>query len=97
MKVNYIKELTAFKEWMSFHEISPNAALLWHTLMVLNNTARWMETFNAPNSIIENLSGLSSQRIESRKILMENELISYVPGEKGKAATYQMKSLVSLF
>ncbi|CQR46587.1 DNA replication protein DnaD [Paraliobacillus sp. PM-2] len=96
--MNYIKELNAFKEWMSFHEIPPNAVLLWHTLMVLNNTARWMETFNAPNSIIGNLSGLSSQRIaESRKVLVENELIHYEPGVKGKAASYQMKSLVSYF
>lgn len=96
--MNYIKELNAFKEWMSFHEIPPNAVLLWHTLMVLNNTTRWMATFNAPNSIIGNLSGLSSQRIsESRKVLMENELIRYEPGVKGKAASYQIKSLVSYF
>lgn len=96
--MNYIKELNAFKEWMSFHEMPPNAVLLWHTLMVLNNTARWMETFNAPNSIIGNLSGLSCQRIaESRKVLMENDLISYQPGVKGKAATYQIRSLVSYF
>lgn len=96
--MNYIKELNAFKEWMSFHEMPPNAVLLWHTLMVLNNTTRWMRTFNAPNSIIGNLSGLSSQRIsESRKVLMENELICYEPGVKGKAASYQIKSLVSYF
>lgn len=83
---------------MSFHEIPPNAVLLWHTLMVLNNTARWMKKFNAPNSIIGNLSGLSSQRIaESRKVLVENELIHYEPGVKGKAASYQIKSLVSYF
>ena len=93
MKMNYIKELNAFKEWMAFHEMPPNAVLLWHTLMVLNNTARWMAKFNAPNSIIGNLSGLSSQRIsESRKVLMENELIRYEPGVKGKAASYQIKS-----
>ncbi len=98
MKMNYIKELNAFKEWMSFHEIPPNVVLLWHTLMVLNNNARWMATFNAPNSIIRNLSGLSSQRIsESRKVLMENELIRFEPGVKGKAASYQMKSLVAYF
>ncbi|WP_182199341.1 DnaD domain-containing protein [Paraliobacillus salinarum] len=96
--MNYIKELNAFKEWMFFHEISPNAVLLWHTLMVLNNTARWMEKFNVSNSIIGNISGLSSQRIaEARKVLVENELIHYEPGVKGKAASYRMKSLVSYF
>ncbi|GGM43288.1 hypothetical protein GCM10011351_31560 [Paraliobacillus quinghaiensis] len=98
MKLNYLKELNAFKEWMAFHEMPPNAVLLWHTLMMLNNTARWKPTFNAPNTIIRNLSGLTSQRIiESRKILMENELIHYEPGVKNKAAMYQMKSLVFYF
>ncbi|MDL4842514.1 hypothetical protein [Aquibacillus rhizosphaerae] len=96
--MNYLKELNAFKEWMLFHDIPACAVLLWHTLMLLNNSARRIKMFNAPNSTVEKLSGLSSQRIsEARKILVDHNLISYQPGFKGKAPIYQMKSLVSYF
>ncbi|MDC3418068.1 DnaD domain-containing protein [Aquibacillus salsiterrae] len=96
--MNYIREVNAFKDWMSLHELPACAALLWHTLMMVNNVARWEKFFNAPNRLIENLSGLSVQRIsEARKVLVDHGLISYQAGVKGKAPIYQMLSLVSYY
>lgn len=86
MIMNYIKELNAFKDWVQVNELSASATLLWHTLMIINNTTGWKNQFNAPNALVGNLSGLSVQRInEARKQLMEQQLITCENGKKGKA------------
>ncbi|WP_404451965.1 DnaD domain protein [Virgibacillus necropolis] len=93
--MNYIKELNAFKDWVQVNELSANATLLWHTLMMINNTTGWKKQFNAPNALVGNLSGLSVQKInEARKQLMEHQLITCENGKKGKAPVY---GIISFF
>lgn len=58
--------------------------------------AGWKERFNAPNSTVEKLTGLSKQGLVNARIkLIENELIEYEKGKKGKAPIYKVKSLVN--
>src|SRR5699024_1438921 len=93
--MNYIKELNAFREWLLVHELPTSAIVLWYTLMGRNHIARWKRTFNAPNGVTQQLSGLSKSGVHvARKSLVEHGLITYEPGEKGKAPIYEMLSLV---
>ena len=95
MKMNYIKKLNAFREWLLINELPAGAIALWHTLMSINNAARWKHSFNAPNAIVGQLSGLSRQGIlDARNKLIENDLIKCENGQKGKAPIYEIISLV---
>ncbi|NQD66488.1 DnaD domain protein [Bacillus haikouensis] len=94
--MNYLKELKAFKDWLLLNDLNTSAIALWHTLMAINNMAGWKERFNAPNSTVEKLTGLSKQGLVNARIkLIENELIEYEKGKKGKAPIYKVKSLVN--
>ncbi|KLV23051.1 hypothetical protein ABW02_20190 [Niallia circulans] len=93
--MNYLKELKAFRDWLLLNDLNTSAIALWHTLMTINNMTGWKERFNAPNSTVEKLTGLSKQGlVDARKKLIENNLIEYEKGKKGKAPIYQMKSLL---
>lgn len=93
--MNYIKELNAFRDWMLLNDLPTGGIALWHTLMSVNNMTGWKERFNAPNSTVEKLTGLSKQGlVDARKRLIENGLIEYEKGSKNKAPIYKMISLV---
>lgn len=94
--MNYMKELRAFKEWLLVNELPTSAIVLWYTLMGVNNTAGWKSRFNAPNSLIQQLTGLSKQGlINARTKLIESNLIGCEKGKKGKAPVYKMVPLVN--
>ncbi|GAB3053403.1 DnaD domain-containing protein [Virgibacillus ainsalahensis] len=89
--MNYIKQLNAFKDYLSFNEIPPTAILLWHTLMMINNMAGWKRRFNASNALVMQYGGLSKQRLsEARAVLVTCGLIYYERGAKGRAPVYEM-------
>ncbi|RLL43915.1 DnaD domain protein [Oceanobacillus piezotolerans] len=89
--MNYLKELKAFKEWVTYQEISTNSIALWHTLMLINNATGWKERFNVPSITITQHCRLSKQRLsEARLQLVELGLIKYESGRKGKAPVYEM-------
>ncbi|GAB3059598.1 DnaD domain-containing protein [Virgibacillus ainsalahensis] len=93
--MNYIKELNAFRNWLLLNEIPTSAIALWYTLLAINNTVGWKPKFNAPNSVVQQLTGLSKQGLtNARSKLVEHQLIDYEKGIKGKAPVYQMISLV---
>ncbi|MEV9640461.1 DnaD domain protein [Mammaliicoccus sciuri] len=93
--MNYIKELNAFRDWMLLNDLPTGGIALWHTLMSINNMTGWKERFNAPNTTVEKLTGLSKQGlVDARKRLIENGLIEYEKGSKNKAPIYKMISLV---
>lgn len=93
--VNYIKELNAFRDWLLMNDLPPGAIALWYTLLSINNMAGWKERFNAPNSTLEKLTGLSKQGlVDARRKLLDNNLIEYQKGTRTKAPIYKMKSLV---
>ncbi|WP_186579723.1 DnaD domain-containing protein [Aquibacillus kalidii] len=94
--MNYIKELRGFKDWLLLNDMSSHAILLWHTLMVLNNSAGWKVCFNAPNRVVEQLSGLSKQGVAAARLeLVKRGLIEYEQGVKGRSPVYQVISLVN--
>ena len=94
--MNYIKELRAFKDWLLLNDLPTSAIALWHTLMSINNMTGWKERFNAPNQVVGKLTGLSKQGVvDARKKLLENGLIEYEKGRRGKAPIYKMVSLVN--
>ncbi|MCP3741439.1 DnaD domain-containing protein [Rossellomorea sp. BNER] len=94
--MNYLRELKAFKDWLLLNDLNTSAIALWHTLMAINNMAGWKERFNAPNSTVEKLTGLSKQGLVNARIkLIENQLIEYEKGKKGKAPIYKIMSLVN--
>lgn len=92
--MNYIKELNGFREWLLSNDLPANAVSLWYTLMSINNAARWKKSFNAPNAIVRQLSGLSKQGLlDARTKLKEHNLITFEKGKRGKASVYEMISL----
>jgi len=92
--MNYIKELNAFRNWLLLHKLSSGSILLWHTLMSINNMAGWEVEFNASNTVIYQLTGLTKNKlITARRQLQEHDLIIYHKGNKGKAPVYQMVSV----
>lgn len=89
--MNYIKELNAFKNWLFLNEIPTSAIALWHTLMTINNATHWKREFNAPNSVVSKLSGLSKQGVHNaRNHLIKQGRILCKKGKKGQAPIYQM-------
>lgn len=55
---------------------------------------RWKKTFNVPNKILEQLTGLSKQSIhQARNALVEHGLIKYQKGSRDEAPEFQMLSL----
>ncbi|MGY0691886.1 DnaD domain-containing protein [Virgibacillus sp. FSP13] len=93
--MNYIKELKAFKDWLLINDLPAHAIVLWYTLMAINNSVGWKHHFNAPNSVVGKLSGLSKNRLhEARKRLIEANFITCENGKKGKAPVYKMVSLL---
>ncbi|MUV38779.1 hypothetical protein JNUCC1_02650 [Lentibacillus sp. JNUCC-1] len=93
--MNYIKEMNAFKEWKTTNRLTPSAVALWYTLMAINNSARWKHSFNAPNSLVQQLTGLSRQGVaDARAQLLENGFLRYEKGKRNDAPVYQMVSLV---
>lgn len=89
--MNYIKELNAFKNWLLLNELPTSAIVLWHTLMTINNATHWKREFNAPNSVVRQLSGLSKQGLlNARGHLIDHERIHCKKGKRGQAPIYEM-------
>jgi DnaD/phage-associated family protein len=97
--MNYIKEMNAFKTWLSYNKLSSGAIALWYTLLSLNNGIGWKKQFSVPNHIVEQYAGLSKKGlIQARKQLVDQGLIKYIPGHKRTAAPkYELISLADQF
>ncbi|SDJ20640.1 hypothetical protein [Natribacillus halophilus] len=94
--MDYMKELNAFRNWLLMNDLTTSGIALWHTLMSINNMTGWKEHFNAPNSTVQRLTGLSKQGlVDARKVLIDNNLIEYQKGKKNKAPVYKIISLVN--
>lgn len=92
--MNYLKELQAFREYLLQHHLPTSSIVLWHTLMLVNNSTGWKKKFEASNSLIHQLCGLSRQTLDNaRKTLQEKGLLQYIPGKKGTAPMYVLHSV----
>lgn len=94
--MDYIRQLNAFRDWLLVNDLPTSAIALWYALMTINNMTGWKERFNAPNSVVEKLTGLSKQGlVNARRKLLEVGLIEYEKGKKGKAPVYRIVPLVN--
>lgn len=93
--MNYIKELNAFRHWLTYNTLSTGAIALWHALISVNNGTGWKKQFTVPNPIIQQYTGLSKKGLmQARTQLVEHGLIRYEAGNRSTAPTYEMISLV---
>lgn len=73
IQMNYIKELNAFREWLLVHEFPGSAVSLWHTLMSINNAARWKSRFNAPTYEILSLVQNTDTSVNQPRIIHKDK------------------------
>ncbi|WP_101841953.1 DnaD domain protein [Halobacillus sp. Marseille-P3879] len=93
--MNYLKELNAFHDQVDMDSLSPSAALLWFTLMQLNNKTGWKKEFALPASVILGKSNLPETSFKrARKELKEKGYIKYTSLGRNKAPVYEMISRV---
>ena len=94
--MNYIRELNAFRNFQLMHQLPASAVATWHALMSINNATGWKHTFNAANSTVQALAGLSKQGLaNARERLVAHRLIDYQKGKRGSAPLYHIVSLAS--
>ena len=91
----YIDELNAFYDFsMDNAELSPSARLLWHSLMMICNRARWENPLSVTNKQIFALCHQNKRTIlRAREELQELGLIDFQPQPAGRATQYTVYSL----
>jgi len=96
--MNYMRELNAFRKFLLVNPLPSSAIVLWYSLMSLNNMTMWQRTFNAPNRLLRQLTGLSRQSIyNARARLVEEGLLEVEKGSFGEAPRYRMISVAERF
>lgn len=81
-------------DWLLLNEMTTGEIALWHTLMLIGNRLGQKPVFNAPNTTLMKLTGLSRQGVyNARKKLVERGMIKYVEGNQHKAPVYEMMPL----
>lgn len=92
--MNYIKEINAFYDLMEREPLSSSAAILWHTLLHINNKAAWVEEFTVAGTVLKWKSGLTDSSFKrARKELEERGLIECRSIGSNVPPIYRMKRL----
>ncbi|MFA1822759.1 DnaD domain-containing protein [Virgibacillus oceani] len=92
--MNYIKEINAFYDHMERNPLSASAVTLWHTLMHINNKARWVKTFTVAAPVIRMKSGLKDSSFKrARTELKEKGYIDFQSRSRNQAPVYRMVRL----
>ncbi|MFA1820146.1 DnaD domain-containing protein [Virgibacillus oceani] len=92
--MNYIKEINAFYDQVERNPLSASAVTLWHTLMHINNKARWVETFTVAAPVIRMKSGLKESSFKrARTELKEKGYIDFQSRSRNQAPVYRMVRL----
>jgi len=92
--MNYLKEINAFYDQCETNSLSGAAILLWHSLMQVNNRARWKKKFTAPMGLLCHKSRLSASSFKrARKELSEKGYIHYESQRGNQSAIYEIVSL----
>lgn len=96
--MNYMPELNAFAERMRRNPLSNNAQLLWYKLMDTANRLHWPETFQLDNVRLIGLLNVKSKNtaVAARQELVDDGLLEFIAGAKGKPSVYKMLSVVAL-
>lgn len=93
--MNYIKQLNAFWEWLTFHDLSDTEVRTYLALLHCENRLFWTDEASIPNKAVMHYAGISgkTQLIRIRNRLESAGLIVYTNGEKGKSGTYKFIKL----
>ena len=96
--MNYMPELNAFAERMRRNPLSNNAQLLWYKLMDAANRLHWPETFQLDNGRLKSLLNVGSTHtvLSARQELVDDGLLEFIAGAKGKPSVYKMLSVAAL-
>ena len=95
--MNYIKQLNALYDWLQSNHLSASAQLLYHTLLMINNSCGWTEWFQRTNQSICGLIGIDEKTlIRARNELKQKGLIDFKSGsKKGEITRYKIIDLTS--
>lgn len=97
-KMNYIKELNAFYQQITFEPLSGAAVALWNTLMHFNNRCGWRKQFSVAAGILELTAGIRGGTFQrARAELQEKGFITVTKRSGNRAALYQMISQIQVF
>lgn len=95
--MNYIKEINAFYDRVELVPLTASAVCLWHTLMHMNNKAKWAETFAASGTVLRLKSGLTESTFKrARAELKEKGYIDYYSRKHNQSPIYRMIRLSSV-
>ncbi|ABR48754.1 primosome, DnaD subunit [Alkaliphilus metalliredigens QYMF] len=90
-KLNVEIEIGQFYIWKETNHLKAKEILLWHTLMHLACTARWVKWISTPISTLESKTGLKRDAIyAARDKLVKLGRIEVLPGKGSKAAQYRI-------
>ncbi|MGY0693864.1 DnaD domain-containing protein [Virgibacillus sp. FSP13] len=93
--MNYIKELNAFYNQITFNSISGSAVALWNTLMHFNNLCGWKKEFSVAATMLQLKSGVKESSFKrARNELQEKGYIDFQSRGGNQAAIYQIISQV---
>lgn len=77
-RLNYIRELNAFYDWLESNPCSTGVIALWHALMAINNRTGWEKEFTVANMTLQLKTGLSRKQLERcRNFLIQKGRIRY--------------------
>lgn len=92
--MNYIRQINAFYNQIEINPLSSSASILWHTLMHINNKARWVEKFSVAVSVLRVKSGLTESTFKrAREELKKRGYIHFQSQGGNRAAMYQIVNL----
>lgn len=99
LHLNYLSEILAFYNWITFNSLPPDAQALWHALLYLNNRCAikfenvwyWRVEFTITNSTLISILGFSRQQLDRmRNILIQSGRIMYKKGKGNQCGTYKL-------
>lgn len=97
--MKYLSEINAFERRMRRAPLSVNAQLLWYKLIQFANRLHWPEEFTLDNKRLIYLFGRETSRqtmTAARAELIEDGLLVFTPGVRGKPSTYRLVSVEGL-
>ena len=88
----YITQINAFHRFTESHYLTPNARLLWFSLIDLFNRTGWPEWVQVDTLRLTAMLDVSSRNaaFRARDALVEAGLLEYEPGTKGYPTRYRM-------
>lgn len=97
--MNYLREINAFERRMRRAPLSVNAQLLWYKLIQFANRLHWPEEIALDNNRLCYIFGMKiskSVMTAARAELIEDGLLIFTPGVRGKPSAYRLVSVEAL-